>query len=285
MPLTYTYGQIEEHGFIYLQSSYRNSYNTILSIGNNHNITCFIIIEDSYGVSANQTDFVILTQLSNNEAENIIVTNLQQNMLELNPMDVQKTVSLGTNIINRYSCTNTNNCDNKIIIRNSLVSGVNNIIQLNDVDNKNIYSSVYLLNELSSNIYELTNNTAHNIINTIEILLQNSQQNSINYNSIFSVLNSVDTSLSLLTSNNETNITQIFNIFENYNAIALNYKTPTTIINKTQIQNEIYNYFRISSGSFFYEKNIEIIYPQTQDELFNDIKSSISINAKNNIAE
>ena len=284
MPLTYTYGQIEEHGFIYLQSSYRNSYNTILSIGNNHNITCFIIIEDSYGVSANQTDFVILTQLSNNEAENIIVTNLQQNILELNSMDVQKTVSLGTNIINRYSCTNTNNCDNKKIIRNSLVSGVNNIIQLNDVDNKNIYSSVYLLNELSSNIYELTNNTAHNIINTIEILLQNSQQNSINYNSIFSVLNSVDTSLSLLTSNNETNITQIFNIFENYNAIALNYKTPTTIINKTQIQNEIYNYFRISSGSFFYEKNIEIIYPQTQDELFNDIKSSISINAINNIS-
>ena len=280
MPLTYSYGQIERNSFVYLETSIHNSYNTILSIGSNSNVTCFIIVEDSYGSSTNKTDFVILSKLSNYDAENIVISNLQQNMLELNPFDLQKTISLGTNVVNRYSCLN--NCEDKQSIRNSLVTGVNNVIQLNNIDNKIAYNSAYSLNELSSDKNELTNETACNIINTVETLLYDSQEYSINYDSIAAVLQSVDSSLHILQTSNTTNITQLFNIFQNYNNISLNYKTPITYNNKTQGQNEIYTNFQISSGLYFYEPNMELIYPQTQNELNNNLITSVSINSINN---
>ena len=89
---------------------------------------------------------------------------------------------------------------------------------------------------MSSNKNELTNETACNIINTVETLLYDSQEYSINYLSIAAVLQSVDSSLHILQTNNTTNITQLFNIFQNYNNIAMNYKTPITYTNKPQTQ-------------------------------------------------
>ena len=283
IPLTYSYGQIEQTSLIYLQTSKTNLYNTILSVGGESNVTCFIIIEDNYGASTNKTDLVVLTKLTNENAENIVITNLQKNTLELDSINLQKTIALGTNIVNRYSCTNTNNCENKKEIRHSLVSGISNVVQFNTIDEKFIYSSTYSLNELTSNINELNNETAHIIIHIVDTLLQNSFKNVIKYDTINSILQSVDSSLNVLYSNNNTNITQLFNIFQNYNLIANSNKNPIINQSKSNKQNEIYDNFRISSDIFFVEpeQNIELVYPQTTDEITNNIKSIVSISVTN----
>lgn len=282
IPLTYSYGQIEKDALIYIQTSNSNSYKTILSVGSESNVTCFIIIEDIYGASSNKTNFVTLTKLTNEKAENIVMTNLKQNILEFDSINLQKTLALGTNIVNRYSCSN--NCDNKKEIRNSLVSGVSNIVQSNNINEKIVYSSTYTLNELTSNIYELNNETAHTVINTVDTLLQYSFDNSIKHDSIKSILQSVDSSLGVFNLKNETNITQLLNIFENYNFITNNNKNPVINQSKDQKQNEIYNNFRVSAETFFVEpeKGFELLYPQTPDEIINNIKSIVSIDITNN---
>lgn len=274
LPLTYTFGTYSSSNFNIITSGYNSWVKTFLTVADSNNITCSVRAEDIHGASTSLYDYVLVSSVDNNFAENTIINFLNKNTLNQNGKDIQQTVGLGTNVVNRYSCANYNytDCIYKQELKYKLLAGLEELIEISNANNNLAYFLSNSLSQLSNNSLELSNSSASKILSMVDNILERSNSYDIEHTNIQSILQSVDKSLNVLNEYNNNNNTQIISILENFNKNLLTELVPN------QHNENIYDNFQMSSNTFILEENVNLDYPIRKDNTNNSVNSvSVSL--------